>query len=997
MATNNSAPRFTLEDFEGKRAIQLLGMGVFPTDWALIPVAGKDTYVTGWTEKPMRRIDVEAAYKSKGVYQGLGVVTGELSHGLVAIDIDGHKADQRFRDKVGEEAYEALGQESTMSWTSGRPGRRQLLYKLPISLVPELKHVNMLILRKEDNEWFLGTADQQKIKGGAVDPEYEEVAIRFNRCQSVLPGSPHPVTSKNYYFLNYNEGEVADAPGWLLEAFRAFREPQVWLSDADWLALDANVGDTVVPTKQIRGWFFKEEVQSLLQPRLRELVFRHEIFDRYGWKERNGNKPQLMSGCPWHGGTSGTSFQVNAENGCWDCKACGVGGDVLDFVHKIQSNDLYATRPQGPDLEMYVAEIAEALGFQYPQDVQVQKREVIERPRVDLDSVAFFEALRQIRDEERNPAVAYDRMARLAADSGRSRLTGKDCDAALTEYLYKLDCDRQNSNANWFSQVQDMDFVIPNLLARPSQTIMHSAGGVGKTSAAMGLAKAVGTGATMRVRGIDVQVAQGPVLWIQSDQTLSKLKADLADHDINPFGKDPWFVLKTGFQINHMREFADWVREYKPALVVVDSIGSCSSRMQVSEIEKAFAAPLYWYSEGNGGLKSEDFPACAILWIHHDNANGEIRGNRYLVNAVDEQWHLRALKDEERDALREKGETPSSVRMIQIKKSRAGREGDLLKVTRDENFAFSVDDYTPTVRRLDAGQGDEDPFTVLLDIVKQASKDQRAAGKVIQVGLTAEEAWHELGGRLRGMQGDRVKVPGVKTVKRWLKRWVDNGMLEQGARTASLKKGQIPLIFRTRALPSISESFSPRTPELFQRSGSVCGQAEEGNGDCPHKTDENARYEIPEIVQEEEAAYGDSAAANADTLNFCPQKTPVIATVPETSGTNGAGAHITHEVQDRDLPETSENDQGGEGSEGEAAPLLEGEAEGGLPEAAGPGPGDLDTSGPGSGDGCGGLADTGHQPWENPYLPRVRPEPVVDMSRFVTDFGLNHLFRNWSV
>ena len=119
MATNDSAPRFTLEDFEGKRAIKLLEMGVFPTDWALIPVAGKDTYVTGWTEKPMRRIDVEVAYKSKGVYQGLGVVTGELSHGLVAIDIDGHQADQRFRDKVGEEAYEALGQESTMSWTSG--------------------------------------------------------------------------------------------------------------------------------------------------------------------------------------------------------------------------------------------------------------------------------------------------------------------------------------------------------------------------------------------------------------------------------------------------------------------------------------------------------------------------------------------------------------------------------------------------------------------------------------------------------------------------------------------------------------------------------------------------------------------------------------------------------------------------------------------------------------------------------------------------------------
>ncbi len=968
-------------------------MGVFPTDWALIPVAGKDTYVTGWTEKPMRRIDVEVAYKSKGVYQGLGVVTGELSHGLVAIDIDGHQADQRFRDKVGEEAYEALGQESTMSWTSGRPGRRQLLYKLPISLVAELKHVNMLILRKEDNEWFLGTADQQKIKGGALDPEYEEVAIRFNRCQSVLPGSPHPVTSKKYYFLNYNEGKVADAPEWLLEAFRAFRKPQVWLSDADWKALDAAVGDTVVPTKQIRGWFFREEVQSLLQPRLQELIFKHEAFDRYGWKERNGSKPQLMSGCPWHGGTSGTTFQVNAENGCWDCKACGVGGDVLDFVHKIQSNDLYASRPQGPDLEMYVAEIAEALGFQYPQDVQAQKREVIERPRVDLDSVEFFEALRQIRDEERNPAVAYDRMARLAADSGRSRLTGKDCDAALMEYLYKVDCDRQNTSANWFNEVQDMDFVIPNLLARPSQTILHSAGGVGKTSAAMGLAKAVGTGATMRVRGIDVQVAQGPVLWIQSDQTLSKLKRDLADHDINPCGKDPWFVLKTGFQMNHMREFSDWVREYKPALVVVDSIGSCSSRMQVSEIEKAFAAPLYWYSEANGGLKSEDFPACSIVWIHHDNANGEIRGNRYLVNAVDEQWHLRALKDDERDALRERGETPSSVRMIQIKKSRAGREGDLLKVTRDENFAFSIDDYTPTVRRLDAGQGDEDPFTVLLDIVKQASKDQRAAGNAIQVGVTAEEAWLALGGRLRGMQGDRVKVPGALTVKRWLKRWVENGMLEEGAKTG-LKAGRAPLLFRTRALPCSFDRFIDSPPELLQRQGSDSITSNCPEEVCSNQTDETPGGDPPEDAPIEEPVDSIKLPVDSITQNFRSNQIPVTAGDSSSDRSNGTGAHTTHEVQDEDSAETNENDQGGEGPEGEAAPLLEGEAEGGLPEAAGPGPGDLDPSGPGGGDGGGGLADTGHQPWENPYVPRVRPEHVVDPSRFVADFGLDHLFGN---
>jgi hypothetical protein len=123
-----------------------------------------------------------------------------------------------------------------------------------------------------------------------------------------------------------------------------------WLSDADQKALDAELGETAIPSRQIRGWFFKEEVQKLLRPRLSDLVFNHPTFSKYGWKERTGDNPQGMSGCPWHGGKSGTSFQYSKTTGCWDCKACGVGGDVLDFVHKTTVGDLYAERPQGPDV-----------------------------------------------------------------------------------------------------------------------------------------------------------------------------------------------------------------------------------------------------------------------------------------------------------------------------------------------------------------------------------------------------------------------------------------------------------------------------------------------------------------------------------------------------------------------------------------------------------------------------------------------------------------------
>lgn len=809
-------------DLQGK-AIDLLRNGAFPSWWSFVPVAGKATFVKEWATKPLTRELCIEAYKANSGYAGLGVVTGEFSGGLIALDIDGPEADERYCEAAGE-GYEAYAAETSMSWTSGRPGRRQILYRVPASIVAELRHIKTLILRA-DGAWHLGHSDVERQAGKAAevetDLEYQEVVLRFNACQSVVPGSPHPLTKKRYEFLNYNDGQVALAPSWVLDVLRVHRKPVQWLSDADQKALDAELGETAIPSRQIRGWFFKEEVQARLRPRLSDLVFSHPTFSKYGWRERSGgSNPQMMSGCPWHGGQSGTSFQYSMDSGCWDCKACGVGGDVLDFVHKVRVNDLYAERPQGPDLEGYVAEIATAIGFNYPEDARAQVTK--EAPLLRMSSVDFFEELGRIYDSERNPSVRSDRMAQLAGETGR-RMSGKECESALGEYRYKKSADAQNASARWFDEVDDQNYVIPNLLVRPGQVILHASGGVGKTSACLGLAKAVLSGRPMRVRGIDVNVVQGPVLWIQSDQTLAKLKRDLQDNEIDPADKN--FHVIRGFQLNHMREFADWVRQYKPVLVIVDSIGSCSSRMQVSEIEKAFATPLYWYNEANGSPAEDGFPACSIIWIHHDNANGEVRGNRYLVNAVDEQWHLRKLKDEEKEALRVKGETPSSVRMIQIKKSRAGREGDLLKVKRDENFAYSVDDYTPTVRREDEGQGDADPFTLVLDIVKQGCKAQEAEERA-RVGMTREEVWREVLECMRGAQGDRARVPSQKTVGRWLDRWVEDGLMV--SERVPNTKGRAFLIYRTsRALSLKSCPLSEPPPEFFQRKGSSSDSTED--------------------------------------------------------------------------------------------------------------------------------------------------------------------------
>jgi hypothetical protein len=72
----------------------------------------------------------------------------------------------------------------------------------------------------------------------------------------------------------------------------------------------------------------------------------------------------------------------------------------------------------------------------------------------------------------------------------------------------------------------------------------------------------------------------------------------------------------------------------------------------------------------------------------------------------------------------------------------------ILQATQDENFAFAIEDYTPTLRREDDGQGDYDPFTVVLDVVKQACATQEAEGRP-RDGVTRG-----------GLEGGRGAAPG---------------------------------------------------------------------------------------------------------------------------------------------------------------------------------------------------------------------------------------------
>ena len=170
-----------------------------PTDWALTPVKEKRPLRPDWQhEPPLERPELlQLLQKGQPLtsnngktwhchWTGIGLRLGKISGGILAIDADGPLAEAKLQ---------TLSQGNlppTPSWTSGKEGRRQLLYQIPSSNHDNLKTV--------------------KLDCG----EGQYLEFRWDGCQSVLPPSRHPDTGQYYWLVSPAQSDVADAPEWLL-------------------------------------------------------------------------------------------------------------------------------------------------------------------------------------------------------------------------------------------------------------------------------------------------------------------------------------------------------------------------------------------------------------------------------------------------------------------------------------------------------------------------------------------------------------------------------------------------------------------------------------------------------------------------------------------------------------------------------------------------------------------------------------------------------------
>lgn len=191
-----------------------------PKDWVLTPLREKKPYRKNWqNENAVSFAEIANGIVKgsknkgkKGKYytafdSGFGLRTGDISNGLLAIDFDGISAFNLMMCLKGFEKPE-----KTVSWSSGKHGREQRLFKIPDQYREQLKDFNRLALSQF---------------GSFKCDEKEQLEFRYNGCQSVLPPSSHPETGSYHWVNSIVETEIALAPQWLIDFLLAPKTAEI--------------------------------------------------------------------------------------------------------------------------------------------------------------------------------------------------------------------------------------------------------------------------------------------------------------------------------------------------------------------------------------------------------------------------------------------------------------------------------------------------------------------------------------------------------------------------------------------------------------------------------------------------------------------------------------------------------------------------------------------------------------------------------------------------
>ena len=574
--------------------------------------------------------DVALALRRNPDLQAVGLYTGIRGKGICILDVD--KNLSRLQKIWGSSL------DGAPKITSTKKNAAKYLIRIPENMWGEVKGHG---LRKED--------------GG----EYE---ILWGRRQGVIIGAyPGGRYSKpGEYTLNGSLENIPFAPDWLIAEMKAPPKALQNRKDLDFSDRSEDeiiqiIGDCLnVITHKGAGsrdqWIqIGMAIHSALPTDMGLNLWSH-------WSSQDADYADEWENCD--------DNETPCTTAWYSFKGSGVGLGTLIWLADREDPDRHRFQPD-------IAEIvkkAEAKQVQEIRQTVLSFDEVVKRAKAILGLD--------------NPAEVNYKLNSLALQAGY-----RDQAAIEKIIVDQLAYENQKGVFN-AEQLMAMDikreYLIPDVLPNPSVVLIYGAGGDGKSMSAWTIAKHVAGGIPFVVRGNLVPVKKGGVLILNGDQPLTSLQEQLEEVDYPIDGNTR---ILTDWQLQRYAQFVQLMNDYKPSLVVIDSLIGCSGGKAFDENKSDFATPLYWLTRNNGNL----FPKTTVLIIHHANKQGGFRGTSSIRDAVDETWSLSKPTEEQIHTVGQ------SSRLITIEKSRQGRSGTQLIMQMQDDLSFTVADHTPEV------------------------------------------------------------------------------------------------------------------------------------------------------------------------------------------------------------------------------------------------------------------------------------------------------------
>jgi len=327
-----------------------------PSHWSLTPLQDKAPKRLNWQTEPFIPHEVIASLITKGeqatskrtgkiyrrYWSGYGLRTGDTSGGLLAIDVDGASA------QLILEAISGGNIPVTVSWTSGKPGRYQILFQVPANIRVNLQNFTRYVV----TQWQgLETATDESGKPS------ELLEFRYGRCQSVLPPSRHPDTGSYQWLNSPKDTDVALAPDWLCNLLLDFASEE-----------QRQIAETLKRIQQVKTRQRERELTPIssnngtLSDALDLSLNRLNPEDVFNWGGHNWTvqgRYEWAGYCPRHNSKSGTAFKLNTNTLEWYCFACDVGGHAAQYRFFVNGG---SGTPKGKDFAEIVKELANEAG-----------------------------------------------------------------------------------------------------------------------------------------------------------------------------------------------------------------------------------------------------------------------------------------------------------------------------------------------------------------------------------------------------------------------------------------------------------------------------------------------------------------------------------------------------------------------------------------------------------------------------------------------------------